>query len=200
VRLFLMLAVIAQLLTGPAFAQDRPLFQPFRIGYPASGSFGDRLKANAALTHDLRRIGLIVSWHSFGDGLEVLRALHADAIDVALDIASHEVVLAKLEELAMVFVAEQKACDNECDADTALLDEIGRRYTLTSEYIAERREDALLVTFRALAQSSRAISHSVNLVTRPTLAANQQLIDDLLAADQTSRWVDAADVNYWAPS
>jgi hypothetical protein len=200
VRLSLMLAVIVQLLSGPAHAQDRPLFQPFRIGFPASGSFGDRLQANEAFTHDLRRIGLIVSWHSFGDGLAALRALHADEIDIALDIASHDVVLAKLEELAMVFVAERRACDSDCDAETALLDELGRRYTLTSEYFAERREDALLLIVRAITQSSRGIGHSVNLVTRPTLVANQQFIDDLLAADWISRWVDAADVNYWAPS
>lgn len=219
--LLVAIAVIAQLLIGPAFAQDRPLFLPFRIGYPISGSFGDRLITNEALDRDLRRIGLIASWHSFEDGLMALRALHADEIDIALDIRQHEVILARLEELSMVFVAERRI-RNDSDADQLFPDDEIRRYTLTSEYFADRREGALLLILRALQDAARSTVQSgtsspghlvkvtrshvqreseyeVNIATRRRLSASQTLADKLWAFGHVPRRIDFADVNYWMP-
>ena len=221
VRLTLIIAFIAQLLIAPALAQDRPLFQPFRIGFPITGSFGDRLMADDALDRGLRRIGLIASWHSFEDGLMALRALHAEEVDIALDISQHDAILAKLENLGMVFVAERTVRDNS-DADQIFPDDQIRRYTLASEYIADRREDALRLVFRALQDAGRPIVQSgtsrpghlvrvtrsqaprdsadeVNIATRRRLLASQRAADELWASGRIPRRVDFADVNYWMP-
>lgn len=154
-RSFLIAAAITQLLIGSAVAQDRPLFQQFRISHPLTGSLGDHLKSSDTLDRELRRIGLIASWHSFNDGLSALRALHAGDIDVALDIAQHEAILARLENLSMVFGAEQKPRDDR-EAEQTFPDDTVRRYTLTSEYFADQREDALSVIFRALHNAPRS--------------------------------------------
>lgn len=221
VRLTLIIAFVAQLLIAPAFAQDRPLFQPFRIGFPISGSFGDRLMADDVLDRGLRRIGLIASWHSFEDGLMALRALRAEEVDIALDISQHDAILAKLENLSMVFVAESAVRDNS-DADQIFPDDQIRRYTLASEYIADRREDALRLIFRALqdaahpivqsgtsrpghlvkvtrSQTQRERAYEVSIATPRGLSASQRTVDELWASGRIPRRVDFADVNYWMP-
>jgi hypothetical protein len=221
VRLTLIITVIAQLLIAPAFAQDRPLFQPFRISFPISGSFGDRLMADDTLDRDLRRIGLIASWHSFEEGLMALRALHAEEVDIALDIGQHDAILGKLENLGMVFVAERTVRDNS-DADQIFPDDQIKRYTLASEYIADRREDALRLVFRALQDAARPIvqsdtnrpghhfrvmrsqaqrdnAYEVDIATRRLLSVSQRAVDELWASGRILRRVDFADVNYWIP-
>ena len=209
-RVVFLLTLVVQLLTGSCFAQDRPLYEPFRIGFPAQGSFGEQLRSDVALDRDLRRIGLIVSWHSFDDGVTALRALHGEEIDLTLDVRQHEVILAKLEELSMVFVAERKASDEDEE------DSPDRRYTLTSEYFADRRGDALELIFRALRDvagsapstgpvlkvgrsATPGAKYIVNPASRGLLAAAQKAADNLLARGAIARWVDFADVNYWMP-
>ena len=221
VQLTLIIAFIAQLLIAPAFAQDRPLFQPLRIGFPNTGSFGERLMADDTLDRGLRRIGLIASWHSFEDGLMALRALHADEVDIALDISQHDAILAKLENLAMVFVAEHTVRDHS-DADQIFPDDQIRQYTLASEYIADSREDALRLVFRALQDAARPIvqsdtsrprhvvrvtrsqaqrdsAYKVNIATPRGLSAGQRTADELWASGRIPRRVDFADVNCWMP-
>ena len=221
VRPLLIVAIITQFLIAPAFAQDRPLFQPFRIGFPISGSFGDRLMADDTLDRGLRRIGLIASWHSFEDGLMALRALHAEEVDIALDISQQDAILAKLENLGMVFVAERTVRDNP-DADQIFPDDQIRRYTLASEYIADRREDALRLIFRALqgaahptvqsgtsrpghlvrvtpSQSQRYSAYEVSIATPRRLSASQRTADELWASGRIPRHINFADVNYWMP-
>jgi hypothetical protein len=216
-RSLLVVVVIAQLLTGPASAQDRPLFEPFRIGYLSGDGRGERLKADGALERGLRRIGLIASWQSFDSGLTALRSLHAGELDIALDIAQHDVILAKLEDLSMVFVA-QRTNDGHPDDERTSPDDSFARYTLASAFYADHREDALLVVVRALrntidsrtAHAERLVKiaqagagtkagDSIDFVTRPLLAANQHRIDRQCALGQFPAPVDLTDVNYWLP-
>jgi hypothetical protein len=159
-RSFLLIAAIVQLLITPASAQDWPLFQPFRIGNPLAGSFANRLMASDALDREWRRMGLIASWHAFEDGLTVVRALHVDEIDIALDIAQRDVILAKAEDLSMVFVSVRRRIDGNDKNEQAISDENARRYTLTSGFYAERREQALLSVVRALGVAAVGRVHS----------------------------------------
>ena len=217
-RALLVVAILTQFLIGSAFAQDRPLFEPFRIGYPRAGSVGQRLEASITLDRQLRRIGLIASWHPFDDGLAAVRALHAGEIDLALDIAQHDVILAKLEDLSMVFVAQHAS--GHPDSEQASPDDMIARYTLASGFYADHREDALLVVVLALRdaavsqvsarQATRPITiaqtatrdkprGTVSFVTRPLLAASQHQLDRLWVLGQIPRQLDLTDVNYWMP-
>lgn len=155
-RLLLLAACfLTQLLTGTAVAQDWPLMAPLRIGYPLAGTLGSRLQSSELLDRDLRRIGLIPSWHAFSDGLAAAQALHADEIDLAVDIAQHEVILARLEVLHLVPVTEPRAGDDDREVEEALSDYITVRHVLASEYIAERRTDALAAVSRELERTVR---------------------------------------------
>jgi hypothetical protein len=142
------LAVVALLLAGPCQAQERPMFQPFRIGYVHTGLTGDRLRSDDGLQRELRRSGLMVTWRSFGDGVATVRALHDDEIDVALDIAQYDILRAE------VAVPVKSSLAQAVDDDTATsargsANELAHRYILTTEDTIDKARDGLLSVMRA---------------------------------------------------
>ena len=142
----LLLAALLLAQQRAAMAQDRPLLEPFRIGYPQAEPIAEQMRAAAVLDRTLQRKGFAVVWHAFDNGLAAVRALHAEEIDLALNVSLSSVVTAKRENLKMVFVAELRSiAPSCCDLEELFADHMFKRYTLASEYFADRREDVLLI-------------------------------------------------------
>lgn len=144
-----LLVVVAALLVGPCLAQERPVFQPFRIGYAHTGTIGDRLRSDDALQRELRRAGLMVTWRSFNDGRAVVRALHDDEIDVALDMPQPDAM--RSEAAGPVKSSPAPAIDDP-PSDTA--DNHGHRYVLTNEETVDKARNALLSVMRAVRRTT----------------------------------------------
>jgi hypothetical protein len=151
VRTLLLAAVLLAQQQRAALAQDRPLFEPFRIGYPQAEPIAERMRAAGTLDQALRRKGFVGVWQEFDSGLAVVRALHAEQLDLALDVSLSDVVTAKRENLKMVFIAELRSiAPSCCDLEELFADHIFKRYTLASEYFADRREDILLIVHQEM--------------------------------------------------
>jgi hypothetical protein len=145
-RLAAIAAVLLLVSSGLAVAQDRPLIEPLRIGYARAESIGDQLRHSASLQRALWRKGFALAWHPLADGLSAIRALDAGEIDIALDVALSDVVAARREDLSMVFIANLRSiAPSCCDLEQIYADHMFKRYTLSSEYLADWREDALLI-------------------------------------------------------
>jgi hypothetical protein len=222
----LLAAALLLALRGAALAQDRPLLEPFRIGYAQTEPIAERMRASAALERALRRKGFVVSWRGFDGGLEAVRALHAEEVDLALDVSLHDVVAAKRENLKMVFIAELRSiAPSCCDLEELFADHIFKRYTLSSEYFADQREDVLLVVheqiIKALQQGPErlaildrhigpipvarfdrrysATADRVGLVTRSSMEEVRSAVGMLLPDESSATTIDIADINYWLP-
>jgi hypothetical protein len=209
---------------GTALAQDRPLFEPFRIGYAASDSIGERMRASTSLAQALRRKGFLLSWHKLESGIAAIRSLDVEEIDLALDVSLQDVVVAKRENLKMVFIAELRSiAPSCCDLFELFADHIFKRYTLSSEYFANSREDVLLIVYQEIIKTlqrqpeqlvfrdrnlgpipvtqidrqSPTPAGQVSLVTRETMekARGESRASD----DASASMLDITDLNYWMP-
>src|SRR5882724_38167 len=105
----LLAAALLLTLRGQALAQDRPLLEPFRIGYAQTERIAERMRTSVALERALRRKGFAVSWQGFDSGLGAIRALDAEQVDLALDVSLHDMVAAKRENLKMVLISELRS-------------------------------------------------------------------------------------------
>jgi len=142
----LLAAALLITLRGQALAQDRPLLEPFRIGYAQTEPIAERMRASAALERALRRKGFAVAWQGFDSGLAAIHALDAEQVDLALNVSLQDMVAAKGENLRMVFISELRSiAPSCCDLEELFAEHIFKRYTLSSEYFADRREDVLLI-------------------------------------------------------
>src|SRR5262245_61379653 len=113
-----------------AVTQERPLLESLRVGYSRTDSIGDRLRLSTSLAQSMRRKGFIIERREFPDGLQVLHALHADAIDIALDVGLSDMVIGKIEHLKMVMIAELRSiAPTCCDLQEIYADEILKRFT-----------------------------------------------------------------------
>jgi hypothetical protein len=137
------------LLAGSCLAQERPMFQPFRIGYAPAGSTGDRLRSDDALQRELRRAGFMVTWRSFSDGVAAVRALHDDEIDVALDIAQDDVLRAEAADSV-------KSSDETATPPRSSAEKLAHGYFLTTEDTIDKARDALLSVMRAERRAANA--------------------------------------------
>lgn len=221
VRTLLIAAALLLTQARTALAQDRPLFEPFRIGYVASEPIAERLRASAALERALWRKGFVVAWRAFESGIGAIRALHTEDIDLALDLSLSDVIAAKRENLKMVFISELRSiAPSCCDVEELFFDHTFKRYTLSSEYFADQREDILSIVHQEIIRSLQQppehlareqanlgpipVAHTarpssaphvrVALVTRKSMEQTVMLSEDASAAP-----VDIADVNYWRP-
>ena len=150
----LLLATLLLAQQRAAAAQDRPLLEPFRVGYPQGEPIAERMRAAGVLDRTLRRKGFVVVWHEYDRGLAAVRALHAEEIDLALNASLSDVVTAKRENLKMIFVAELRSiAPSCCDFEELFADHIFKRYTLASEYFADRREDILLIVHQEMTRT-----------------------------------------------
>lgn len=214
----LLLAALLITQQRAALAQDRPLLEPFRIGYPADEPIAERMQAAGALDQALRRKGFTATWLSFDSGLAAVRALHDEEVDLALNASLADVVAAKRENLKMVFVAELRSiAPSCCDLEQLFADQIFKRYTLSSEYFADRREDVLLIVHQEMI---RALQRGDNQLANesenhgPVLAGIRQqarvgpvtrnIMKDVNAptahlSGNASPTTDIADINYWLP-
>lgn len=216
----LLAAVLLMLVLRPATAQDRPLLETFRIGYVRADAIAERLRATASLDRALRRKGFLVAWEDFGSGLDAVRALHAEAVDLALDVTLHDVIVAKRENLKMVFIAELRSiAPSCCDLEQLYADHMFKRYTLASEYFADRREDVLLVVHEQMTKTlqqppDQPQARHKSLGPIPVASIDRERIGtsiavapvtrssmqkSVAAAGETVTAVDLADVNYWLP-
>jgi hypothetical protein len=211
-------------LGGIGLAQDRPLFEPLRIGYAGNDSIGERMRASATLEQALRRKGFLLSWHKLESGVAAIRALDAETVDLALDVSLQDVVVAKRENLRMVFIGELRSiAPSCCDLLEVFADHIIKRYTLSSEYFADVREDVLLIIhqeiIRTLQQRPEHIAirnlgpipvvHAeqrfpetageLRLVTRESMEQAREASRSLSADDASANTVDITDLNYWMP-
>jgi hypothetical protein len=205
---------------GTAFAQDRPLLEPLRIGYAQPDAVGEDLRRSASLEAALRRRGYVPDWRVFGDGLDAIRSLDAGELDLVLNVPLGHVVAAKRANLRMVFIAELRSiAPTCCELEQQFADHILKRYTLSSEYLADSREDVLLIlheeTIRILRgsalpqMSARSAPTAVTLAPQPSLAGAlispltrdtmQRASDDARRLHATTGSTDLSDVNYWAP-
>jgi hypothetical protein len=211
-------------LHGTALAQDRPLLEPFRIGYAASDSIGERMRVSASLMQALRRKGFLLSWRKLESGVAAIRALDAEEIDLALDVSLPDVVVGKRENLKMVFIAELRSiAPSCCDQFELFADHIFKRYTLSSEYFANSREDVLLIVYqeiiRTLQQQPEQLvfrdrnlgpipvtqverqsaepAGRLSLVTRESM--EQVRKESRTSGDASASSIDITDLNYWMP-
>ena len=169
--------VVALLLAVPCLAQERPMFQPFRIGYAHTGLTGDRLRSDDGLQRELRRSGLMVTWRSFSDGVAAVRALHDDEIDVALDIAQHDVLRAEAAGPVKSFFA-QAVDDDTATSTRGSAEKLAPRYILTTENTIDKARDALPSVMRAERRaanpgggSGTRLSHVMIVPTAPHAAS-----------------------------
>ena len=218
-RWIIIAVILTQIVGGAAFAQDRPLLEPLRIGYPQSSSLGDRLRMSGSLVSALRRKGFLTDWHVLSGGLDVVRSLDAGELDVALDISLGDVVAAKRANLKMVFISELRSiAPTCCELEQHFADHILKRYTLSSEYLADQR---LLILHRETAQVLRGTAQEqasagrraaptaatfydrqdlvpanpASLITRETMRQANDIIAGRMPGVAS---VDLTDVNYWA--
>jgi len=157
----LLLAALLLAQQRAALAQDRPLFEPFRIGYLPAEPIAERMRAAGTLDQALRRKGFVIFWQELDSGLAAVRALHAEEIDLALNVSLSDVVTAKREHLKMIFVAELRSiAPSCCDLEELFADHMFKRYSLSSEYFADRREDILLIVHQQMIRSlQRGLEH-----------------------------------------
>jgi hypothetical protein len=208
---------------GGALAQDRPLLEPLRLGYARSDPVGEALRHSVSLQAALRRRGYIPDWHVFTEGLDAVRSLDAGELDLALNIPLGDVVAAKRANLKMVFIAELRSiAPTCCELEQQFSDHILKRYTLSSEYLADSREDVLLIlhqeTLRVLRapapqMSARPGPTAVSIetgqpllagtltspITRDTMRRANEAAGRLPGIGPSSDPVNLSDVNYWAP-
>ena len=196
-------AVVIVLTSGGApCAQDRPLLEPLRLGYTRTDTIADRLRDASSLEGALRRKGRVPVWREFGDGLAAIRSLDADEIDLALVIPLNDVIAAKRQNLKMVFISELRSiAPTCCDMDELFADHMFKRYTLSSEYLADHRENVLLILHQEMIKALQLAPHrthpaSINLVSRDLMQVGAVAAARSQAApiDDTA---EIADVNYW---
>jgi hypothetical protein len=216
--------VFALSLGGTAHAQDRSLFEALRIGYAANDLMGERLRSSATLEQALRRKGVLLSWHKLESGMATIRALDAETVDLALDVSLQDVVVAKRENLKMVFVAELRSiAPSCCDPLELFTDHIYKRYTLSSEYFADSRDDVLLIIHKEIIrtlqqppeqfsirnlgpipvvqaeQRSPETAVELHLVTRESMEQARDASRILSPGDASASTTDITDLNYWVP-
>jgi hypothetical protein len=154
------------------------------------------------LKRELRRKGFVPVWQEFIDGLAAIRSLDANDIDVALVIALNDVVVAKRETRKMVLVSELRSiAPSCCDKGELFADHMLKRYTLTSEYLADYHEDVLLVlhqeTIKLLEQRPDRHPASVGFVNRETMQRAGSAIGARSDIAQIDESAEIADVGYW---
>lgn len=88
-----------------AHADDRP--NTVRIGYQKSSTLIAILKANGELEKSLAKLGVLVAWSEFQNGLPVLEALNVGAIDVSGDVADTVPVFAKAAGANLTYIASE---------------------------------------------------------------------------------------------
>lgn len=204
----------------PASAQDRPLLEPFRVGFARNEAIAGHMRATAALEGMLRRKGFLVTWLDFGSGLDAVRALDAERVDLALNVSLQDVIVARRENLKMIFIAELRSiAPTCCDLEQLYADHMFQRYTLSSEYFADQREDVLLIVHQ---QMTKALQRQrpehlaaaqlnlgpipVSMIDRRQAASEATVapvtrssMQESAAAAQLHETVDLADINYWLP-
>ena len=206
---------------GAAFAQDRPLLEPLRIGYPQSSSLGDRLRMSGSLASALRRKGFLPDWHVLSGGLDAVRSLDAGDLDVALDISLGDVVAAKRANLKMVFISELRSiAPTCCELEQHFADHIeavhalvgvpggsarGRSFDPASGNDAGPSRDGAGTGFGKPPRSTDRCdlqrrqdpvpANPASLVTRESM---RQANDILATRMPIAVSVDLTDVNYWA--
>jgi hypothetical protein len=190
---------------GAACAQDRPLLEPLRLGYTRADPIAERLRDAASLEGALPRKGFVPVWREFGDGLGAIRSLDADEIDLALVIPLNAVIAAKRENLKMVFIAELRSiAPTCCDMDELYADHMFKRYTLSSEYLADHRENILLILHQEInkvlqlrADAPHSTSHG--FVSPGSMRGGGLTNGARSRAAQIDDTAEIADVNYWGP-
>jgi hypothetical protein len=221
-RMLLAAAMLLILPLCPAAAQDRPLLEPLRIGYARNDALAGRLRAAASLERALRRNGFLVVWQDFESGLDAVRALHAERVDLALNASLHDVIVAKRDNLKMVFIGELRSiAPTCCDLEQFYADHMFKRYTLASEYFADRREDVLLIVHQEMTKALQQppvqpeARHKTlgpipvatidrdqpgtSLVLAPVTRSSMQQSAVVALLDEAATGIDLADVNYWLP-
>ena len=200
------LAAIVIVLTssGGACAQDRPLLEPLRFGYVRTDTIAERLRDAPVLERALRRKGFVPAWREFSDGITAIRSLDAEEVDLALVIALNDVVVGKRENRKMVFITELRSiAPSCCDKDEIFADHMFKRYTLSSEYLADHREDILLVVhqemIKLLEQSPDRHPAVVGFVSRESMQGAGSTIGARSEVAQIDDTAEIADVNYWVP-
>jgi len=88
-----------------ARAGDSP--STVRIGYQKSSTLVAVLKANGELEKDLSKLGVLVKWSEFQNGLPVLEALNVGAIDVSGDVADTVPVFAQAAGADLIYIASE---------------------------------------------------------------------------------------------
>jgi hypothetical protein len=221
-REIIVATALVQMLSGVALAQDRPLLEPLRIGHVKAELVADDLRNSVSLEAALRRKGFIPVWREFADGLAAVRSLDAGDVDLTLSIPLNDVVAAKRENLTMVFIAElRSAAPACCDMGQLFADDRSKRYSLSSEYLADCREDILLIlhkeTIKVLqrlsgyyipragppgstpvARDDRLYSPRADYAS-PVTRASMQEASKMTRERLHDNTIDIADVNYWAP-
>ena len=193
-----------------ANAQDRPLLEPFRIAYVQSEPVAGQLSQSSSFAHSLRRKGQLGAWQPFTNGIDALQALTSGRADLVLNATLEDVVGATESNNPVIFVAEIQSASSSCDMLFCHLTQ--RRYILSSEYLANSRDDVLSAILREAFNASqlydfgrvtaalgpipvsyrepRALK-SVATVTRASL---------LKAADEASMNADLfSNASYWSP-
>ena len=210
-----------------ALAQDRPLLEPLRIGFMKSELIADHLQRSASLAQALRRKGFVVAWHEFDGGLSVVRSLHASQVDIALNIPLNDVIGAKRENLRMVFFAELRSIvPSGSDMDQFFADQMFKRYTLSSEFLADYGEDLLLILHQQMLsvlqhdRSDRSLDapglteRSMPVAADPALHFKRAVLTSPVtpelmgeankmarkSAENSGAGIDLTDINYWMPS
>ena len=132
-----------------------------------------------------------------------------------------DVIVAKRENLKMVFIAELRSiAPSCCDLEQVFADYTFKRYTLSSEYFADQREDALLIVHQEMTRAlqyrpEHLATQQANLgpipvavvdrrnpqaivapVTRGTL---QDVQSATAVASPNQAPIDLTDSNYWLP-
>lgn len=98
-------SALAPAAAGMARAADAPF--KVRIGYQKSSALTGLLKVNGTLERDLQALGGTVSWAEFPNGLPLLEALNAGAIDVSADVADTVPLFAQAAGANLTYYARE---------------------------------------------------------------------------------------------
>jgi len=216
---FLFAAAVIELLGSVAFAQDRPLLQPLKIGYVPHEAAARHLRHSQTLEKSLRRRGSLQYWQGFDSGLAAIRALDSGDVDIVLNASLDEIFESKQANLAMVFIAELQSSSSSGRLEHALADQTEIRYMLSSEHLANYREDILLILYeelknwlhqaretifagdnaRTMAVAQGPLHTSSNPVSVSLVTRASMLKTAVLRSRFGTEGIDIADINYWMP-
>jgi hypothetical protein len=195
-------------------AQDRPLIETLRIGITRGELIAGNLQPSNALGSALRGKGILVKWHEYTAGLETIDALSSGAVDIALGVDLHQMVTAKSKNLNMVLIAEFRSFASLCcELEEAFSHQSANRYALSSEYIADFREDIVLLLHREISialqfgpgpigaqAGSRAVAIVDDNGSRLRAISPPSRVSIEHACRHANISIDLADMNYWEPN